>query len=148
MPSSEITHRSASPETGSAVLGSSRSNPSNMPFVIRISESPVTIAGSRDSGSLPLMMTRSAGASGGRQPARSKRAAAHEAAKALFFRMGKLRNGKRRDAAHSNRFARFDCSLGEGALQRGLRVPACNSDSIPLRLTSCGQNSFEGFASL
>src|SRR5579871_1319877 len=62
-PPGEISHFSARLGMGAAVFGSSRVRPSNTDETMRISAMPVMSAGSRVSGSLSLMMTRSAGAS-------------------------------------------------------------------------------------
>src|ERR1700749_3706782 len=59
-PSWETSHFSARLGVAPAVLGSSRVRPSNTADTMRISAMPVMSAGSRDSGSLLLMMTRSA----------------------------------------------------------------------------------------
>jgi hypothetical protein len=58
-----MSQRSASAGMGAASRGASFVSPSNSALVMRISETPVTICGSSDSGSLALMMTTSAGAS-------------------------------------------------------------------------------------
>src|ERR1051325_10838993 len=60
--------KSANPGAGRASGPSRRSSPSKSALVIRISETPVTIAGSRDSGSFPLMIVISAGVESKAQP--------------------------------------------------------------------------------
>src|SRR3954470_14189466 len=61
---------------GRADCGSSRVNPSKIEVVIRISAMPVATWGSNDSGSILLMMTRSARGSFRTQPVSSRQARA------------------------------------------------------------------------
>src|SRR5580693_7485816 len=61
----------ASPGMGSALVGSSRVNPSKIEVTTRKSGSPVMMAGSSDCGSAPFTITRSARGSFRVQPANS-----------------------------------------------------------------------------
>src|SRR5262249_46478415 len=63
----------ARPGSGPEVLGSRRHRPSKSAPAARMSAWPVRMAGSSDSGSAPLMMTRSARCSLWTQPTRGRR---------------------------------------------------------------------------
>ncbi len=95
------------PETGRAVCGSSRVNPSNKPATMRPSACPTMMAGSSDSGSTLLMMVRSAGGSWRRQPQSARQT-------------GKIHQLKKRKRARENNSrARFKKAIGLLGRRRG-----------------------------
>src|SRR5258707_3770127 len=99
---------------------------------MRISAIPVTMAGSRDSGSLPLMMTRSAGGSG-RQPARSKPSAHASTTRPLHRGRSGARGRRTNDT-------RFIVAIMEIPIEKGQHGGFDPEQILPVAHPTCEMN--------